>query len=333
MTTIPLRVPRRGAGPKTPSHSDAKHCDLCDRSHFEPVGELDRHGRPLTTEVCTHCGLVSHGRIPSEEELAQFYAADYRREYNGEITPSPRRVMRAWKQGQRIHRQVAPWLAPGSRVFEVGAGVGCTVKVFEQHGHRAAGIEPNEGFQAYSRNRLRAAVNKGYLVDVPPDESQDLVLLIQVIEHLRSPRQSLEHLHRVIRPGGLLYVEAPNLGSFATPHRLFHFAHIHNFTPATLVAMANRCGFEVVHSFGTPVSPDLQYLLRRVENPRWNIPADSHEQTLAALRRYNFLTYHLRWEYLSHRSLDVASRGWEWVAAKGFVRKLLKQCAPSAAAA
>jgi SAM-dependent methyltransferase len=241
--------------------------------------------------------------------------------------------MRAWKQGQRIHRQVAPWLAPGSRVFEVGAGVGCTVKVFEQHGHRAAGIEPNDGFQAYSRGRLQADVSKGYLLDVPPDGSQDLVLLIQVIEHLRSPRESLEHLHRVIRPGGLLYVEAPNLGAFATPHRLFHFAHIHNFTPATLVAMANRCGFEVVQSFGSPLSPDLQFLLRREKQPRWHIPADSHEQTLAMLARFNFWSYHLRWDYLSRRSLDLASRGWEWVAAPGYVRSLLKNCGRKAAAA
>src|SRR5688500_5684932 len=97
-------------------HSDLKRCDLCDQTRLQQVSDRDRHGRPLATDVCTHCGLVSHQRIPSEAELAQFYAEDYRREYHGEITPSSRRVMRAWKHANRIYRQVAPWIAPGASV-------------------------------------------------------------------------------------------------------------------------------------------------------------------------------------------------------------------------
>ena len=84
--------------------------------------------------VCTTCGLIAHANIPSEEELQAFYATDYRQDYHGEITPSNRRVMRAWKNGQRIERRLSAWTKPGHRVFEIGAGIGCTVKAFQRTG-------------------------------------------------------------------------------------------------------------------------------------------------------------------------------------------------------
>jgi SAM-dependent methyltransferase len=172
--------------------------------------------------------------------------------------------------------------------------VGCNIKVFEENGHNASGIEPNEGFQAYSRNRLRANVTRGYLSDVPPDDAYDLVLLVHVIEHFRSPREALERLHRLVKPGGLLYVETPNLGAVATRDRLFHYAHIHNFTPATLALIANRCGFEVVRWYVPPHAPNLQVLFRRMDEPRWQIPASAHQQMPAALDQFNYFTYYPR---------------------------------------
>jgi 2-polyprenyl-3-methyl-5-hydroxy-6-metoxy-1,4-benzoquinol methylase len=309
-----------------------KRCDLCDHDQFVGLSSLDRKRKPLETEACTRCGLVSHRHIPTEAELASFYATDYRQAYHGEITPSARRVMRAWKHGERIYRQIGPFATPKSTVFEVGAGIGCTLKVFEQHGHRASGIEPNEGFEAYSRQQLGASVTKKYLFDLEPKPAFDLVLLVHVIEHFRSPRTALDHLHHLINPSGLLYVECPNLGAVTTREKLFHFAHIHNFTPATLEAMANRAGFVVARWFSHPHDPIIQVLLRRKEQTRWSVPERGLERTLEALNRYSYWSYHCRWEYLAPRSIELAGRAWEYVAAPPFVRSLLKSCQSSPAA-
>jgi SAM-dependent methyltransferase len=317
-----LSEPTKAAIAARPS----KRCDLCGHSDFEVLSRFDRRQKPLVTEVCTHCGLVSHQQIPTEEELAAFYATKYRWEYHRELRPGARRVMRAWQNGPRIYRQVAPWLAERSRVLEVGAGIGCTVKAFELQGHEASGIEPNDGFQAYSREQLRAAVSKAYVFDVPPQPVNDLVLLVHVIEHFCSPRTALEHLHKLIRPGGLLYVECPNLGAVATREKTFHFAHIHNFTPGTLTTMARHTGFEVERWFVAPHAPILQVLLRRAAAPICEVPADSYEQTLAAFHRYSSLTYHLRRDYLQTRCREVLERSWEWIAAPLYVRGVLSRC-------
>jgi 2-polyprenyl-3-methyl-5-hydroxy-6-metoxy-1,4-benzoquinol methylase len=306
-----------------------KRCDLCLGSEFELIGRLDRKGAELLTDICTGCGLVSHRKIPTEEQLAEFYARDYRRQYHGEATPSARRVMRAWKNGQRIYSQLAAWLAPHSDVFEVGAGIGCTVKHFERQGHAAGGIEPNQGFQAFAQRRLRARVSGGFLFDLPAAPRHDCMLLIHVIEHLRSPRAALEHLHAMLRPEGLLYVECPNLGApFATRSRLFHFAHIYNFAPLTLAALARSCGFEPVQWFTRPSDPDLQVLLRRVGNCRLEIDPQSYRATKAAIARYNPFTYHLRWRYLQTRAKKLAGYIDEHLRAERFVRRLLGEVQP-----
>ena len=217
------------------AETDSKQCDLCQGEQFAEVSRRDRRGRDLETVICTRCGLVAHRVIPSEEVLTRYYADEYRRDYHGEREPSPRRVMRAWKNGERIARLLLPRLRGDEQVFEVGAGLGCTVKVFERQGFDASGIDVGHDFLAFSQDKLHARVLPGSLFEQPAASQHDVVLLVHVIEHFRSPRAALTDIHRLLRRDGLLYVECPNFaGPCATWNRMFHFAHIHNFTPANL---------------------------------------------------------------------------------------------------
>jgi SAM-dependent methyltransferase len=306
-----------------------KRCDLCDGGEFELIARLDRRGKPLATCVCRQCGLVCHREIPSEDDLDRYYAGEYRQDYHGELAPSDRRVWRAWRNGRRIFRRLEPIVESGESVFEVGAGIGCTVKAFELAGHRAGGIDPGVAFASYAQRTLRADVRVARLFDLPPAAEHDLVLLVHVIEHFRSPRQALEHIWRLLRPGGRLYVECPNLAApFARRSRLFHFAHIHNFTPTTLAMMARRCGFHVERTYSSADDPNLQMLLVKADVQRLVIDPASYDATIAALGRYNNLTYHLRWNYVVPRLVKLAGYVWEHVVAKREVRRLVEQCQP-----
>ena len=300
-------------------------CDLCGSSHFSTISNSDRHGKPLTTGLCNGCGLVFHLPVPSEAEVAAYYAQDYRKDYHGESTPSPRRIMRAWNNGQRILGQVRDFLPKGASVFEVGAGIGCTVKSFEEAGFDSTGIEPNEGFNSYTRGVLHAKVANTNLYDLlSDDDGMDAVLLIHVIEHFSSPTRALTHMRGLIKKDGLLYIECPNIGApFATFGRMFHFAHIYNFTPATLIALAKKCGYEVVKQMKPDDHPDIEILFRKVEIPA-EFKADPQEagRTNAAIRRYNGLTYNLRPSYLGRRICKTGKYLNEYLKANKFVAEL-----------
>lgn len=303
-------------------------CDLCGQTDFRVIGRKDRQGKPLTTGLCRHCGLVMHVPAPDEEEVAHYYAKRYRRDYQGERVPSSRRVMRAWKNGQRIFRHLSPHLDSSQRIFEVGAGIGCTVKVFEEHGFQASGIEPNKDFNAYTRRHIRAKVANRNLFDLPAEPLADVILLVHVIEHFTSPTQALRHVHTLLAEGGLLYVECPDLAApFATLGRLFHFAHIYNFTPKTLLALTQKCGFAPTFRFTADIHPDIQILFRKTRPSEPSFAVDAADQVLALIHRYSWLTYHLRASYFKRRMRQVLGYACEALFAKRFVAELERRLA------
>lgn len=302
-------------------------CDLCEGTSFEQIGDKDRHGKPLDTVLCTSCGLVRHARVPTEEELHRFYSGNYRKEYNGEARPGNRRIMRAWMNGERICGQVAPLLESGSRVLEVGAGIGCTVKVFEKAGFQSEGIDPGGEFLTYSRENLLANVQVCSLQEVPPRQQYDAVLLVHVIEHLRSPRSALQQIAGLVKPGGMFYVECPNLQApFARRSRLFHTAHIHNFVPSTLRMMAESCGFRLRKRFGDDEDVNLQMLFQHSGESALKLDVDNYHRTLADLERANPLPYHARSRYITDRLRKLGSYTKEVLEASSFVEDLVREC-------
>lgn len=323
MTTTPASdVARCQTGRVVP----AAACDLCGSIDFEIVSQRDRRGQPLLTGVCIRCGLVRHLDPPSEAQLSRYYAEEYRHDYHGEHTPSPRRVLRAWRVGQETQQRLNRWLRPGMRTCDIGAGMGCTVRSMQLAGCDACGLEPNEGFERYGREVIGAALQRGNLFAWQPPARFELVTLMHVIEHFLSPRAALEQIARLLTDDGLLYVECPNLAApFAPPAKMFHFAHVHNFTPATLTMLAARCGLRVEHAFTGRDNPEIKLLLRRTRLANGAIDPASYAGTMHALRRYNAVSYHLRADYLKRRIVKVGGYLREHLGTQGQLREILEK--------
>src|SRR5262245_943828 len=94
--------------------------------------------------------------------------------------------------------------------------------------------------------------------------------------------------------------------------------------------LAGRCGFEVERTLSAPSDPNLRMLLRRSETSCFRVDPANHDQTLAALSRYNLLTYHLRPAYLLSRACKIASYLGEHLFAKRFVRRVEAMCREAA---
>lgn len=285
-------------------------CDLCQETDFEIVALRDRKRRPMPTVICRKCGLISHENVPTDNELDMYYSVQYRNDYHGEFIPSPHRVVRAWEVGQSLLAQLQRHIRPGGHVFEVGAGIGCTVKSFENAGYQASGIEPGEGFCKYAIDEVGSDVQLARLVDVEHTPKYDFVLLVHVIEHFNSPRTSIQQIRNILKPGGQLYVECPNVAApHAAPGKLFHFAHIYNFTPLTVQMLCEACGFTLKEKMADDNSRVVRLLFEASENSELRLIPESYDASLEGIFRYNTITYHLRPEYIQNR----------WKRATGFL--------------
>ncbi len=158
-------------------------------------------------------------------------------------------------------------LAPGTRVLDAGCGEGVLVDEF--HGRLAIeGLDPH-----YSSDHVR----RGSLSALPyGDGAFDRVLCLDVLEYLSFDEQprALAEIHRVLAPGGELYVTVPNLAHlqsrvhFLLAGRLIRTAsvakHPGDRPMVEYLDLARRAGFRLVGRRGIfPTVPVVTRLIRR----------------------------------------------------------------------
>lgn len=223
-------------------------CPLCGGSERPVVSERDRHGKPLKTVICLDCGTVANDPIPTDEELAQFYRTDYRTEYKGVAEPRMRQVWRNFGRTAKHIGAFRDFYRDRKRCLDMGAGSGEFMYLAGRIGMDCLGIEPDERYSAYCRDRLGLTVRSQTLEESDfADGSFDLIRLSHVLEHMRDPVRSLKTLRRWLDDDGLIYIEVPNIDREATDKlrgRIFHFGHIFNFSPWTMRAAALLAGLE-----------------------------------------------------------------------------------------
>lgn len=101
----------------------------------------------------------------------------------------------------------------GLRVLDAGCGAGEYVAAISSMGASAQGVEyfAHKVQEWDARYPGDDRVQQGDLTALPfPDDSFDVVLLNEVLEHVNDERKALKELHRVLRSGGLLFVFSPN---------------------------------------------------------------------------------------------------------------------------
>ncbi len=300
-------------------------CDLCGRSEFRLLAEQDRRKAALATVICQCCGLVAHGRIPTDAELADYYRRQYRFDYHGEYIPSPHRVVREWNRGRELLQLLRPFVSASDQLVEIGCGIGCTVSQFQRAGFLASGVEPGDGFRRFAVEKLGIAVQGGVLADLPRRPMADMIMLVHVLEHLRSPSEALAHIRALLCRGGRCYIEVPNAGApHAAPGKMFHFAHIYNFTQDTLSMLAAKANFTVRRWLSSPRDKNLRVVLQCGSAADWSIVPGSYSRALQAVSGTNRLRYFLRWTYLQQRLRTLVGHRCDRVLAARRVDKILQ---------
>lgn len=162
---------------------------------------------------------------------------------------------------QHTRREIAPLLpATASRILEVGAGAGGTLKwiksIYLQAETTAVELNPK------LRNELEANADLVLIgaIDetLPLLKSYDLILLLDVIEHLPDSGETLKGLVQRLKPGGRVIVSVPNVAhlSVSLPlllKRRFTYqesgildkTHVRFFVEDTAVKLLNDAGLVV----------------------------------------------------------------------------------------
>ena len=120
--------------------------------------------------------------------------------------------------GKYIYPYLQNYIPENSDVLEVGCGEGGLLEVFWFHRHNVMGVEICEA----RAKKARVPVIVGDICDYNPSEREDLIIMVDVIEHLKDPLLALLKVHYLLKPGGYLYITFPPKHSPYAGHQQHH---------------------------------------------------------------------------------------------------------------
>jgi 2-polyprenyl-3-methyl-5-hydroxy-6-metoxy-1,4-benzoquinol methylase len=278
-------------------------CPACDVD--DPAPEWEKYG--LAYCRCGACGSVYMTPRPAPDLLVEYYRNSTNYEYwNTVVFPASEDARRARIFRPRAERAVELARRHGAgmgAIVDVGAGYGTFCEEVRALGvfERVIALEPEPHLAETCRDKglevIEAPVEEASL-----DGGVDIVTSFEVLEHLFSARAFVERCRTILRPGGLLMVTCPNvrgfdveaLGPLSATVDAEHLNYLH---PASLGALLERCGFDVLEA-QTPgrldaelvrkralageLSLDGQPFLRRVLLDEWDRLGDSFQDFLVA---------------------------------------------------
>lgn len=206
---------------------------------------------------CRRCGLVYVSPVEHVERLAD----ETINEATGQLidaaeTPEYRALYLAEAAvKQQLYGEILDRLerAVGrtGELLDIGSYMGLFLQAAVARGWRGRGIEPDRDAWSHATATLGLDVCWGTLATCPqPAGACDAITMLQVLEHVPDPRQTLADVRALLRPGGALVVEVPNIDCWpvrliGARHRHFAKHHFTFFGLPTLSRLLEESGFDV----------------------------------------------------------------------------------------
>lgn len=249
----------------TAGRSNGARCVICGNALARRAAVRMKESQLL---ACPSCGSWIY--LPRGGARAQAVLHDNNRYFEHPyfklrrlITPGQRRRCRDVFAHLSTALEFPSWR--GQRILDIGCDTGLFLKTAqEEFGIVPVGIEVAERAVEIARRQGVEAYRTS--IEEAPAELRDFpaVTAIDLIEHVADPREFLGQVRDRIRPGGVLYLETPNIRSLvyrfgqvlfratggrpgALLERLFPPQHIQYFTARSLEALARAAGFDVLH--------------------------------------------------------------------------------------
>jgi ubiquinone/menaquinone biosynthesis C-methylase UbiE len=258
------RVLRNLVDPENGEEQEEIACPLCGKEEREvrfQGSDIVFHRKGKYNVVrCKHCDLEYVNPRPTFKSLGAHYPDNYFCYVPPEEGfPLFRPILR-WFLTAIQRRRIAfierttGRLTPDARVLDVGCGMNDLLYSLKQtRGCVGTGLDFKDEMVTYVRDRLKMPVIKGTLsTSGIPENSIDVVTMMEYLEHEPDPRKTLEEARRVMKKGGHLAIEVPDITGW--PARTFKDKwwnldtprHLVYFTPKTLSQILDQCGFEMV---------------------------------------------------------------------------------------
>ena len=241
-------------------------CSLCGSEACSPLVVQHWFAEDFVVVRCDSCGMIRTNPRPTSEWKTRFYDPAFNglsekmgREFI--YAPEPDRL----PSYRRLLRLIMSRVSPGSRLLDVGAASCVFTGMAHDAGFDAVACDYSDDALAYGREHYQVPTIQSPAENIDTeDASFDVVTIFHTIEHLPDPLAVLKELHRILKPGGMIFIETPNY----LPHSLIQtkfqflwpiyklltkrehglpwvpFDHYYHWTPRHIRKALQQVGFE-----------------------------------------------------------------------------------------
>lgn len=242
------------------------YCPAC-RLRFQTVGQEEAAGLFANVQQAAHGRFVAaRGNLCCDEDILRSFAR----------------------------------LGPGRRLLDVGPGDGHFLAAARDHGFDCMGVDVSENLARIARQRSGVPVLVGQLADLDlPADSYDWINFDQVMSYVPNPREVMQKVAEILRPGGICRIREYDADSLSARVKGKHYwmyapTHVNVFSATTIAALAKAAGLQKLRVFrGTEASlaswlataetrslrrrarDTVVFLLRRAGFLGWSVAADT----------------------------------------------------------
>ncbi|MBI2283788.1 MAG: class I SAM-dependent methyltransferase [Bacteroidetes bacterium] len=160
--------------------------------------------------------------MASKEELMSFYANYYDKgnfgslDYKNRVRNKITTIQNGNHSLSKKEKSILTY-APKGNFLDLGFGLGEELALFSQLGFSVFGTEFDQDCIQFIQPILpNATLFQGDLLETGyPDNFFDVIHMYHVIEHLLDPNAYIRELNRILKPGGILIIGTPDIGSAA----------------------------------------------------------------------------------------------------------------------
>ena len=193
---------------------------------------------------CSKCGVIiktdlcSYHKPNSEKYSGKEYFKDIEPNLFSEGIPNN---MKSIKEHIPIFNKIGFHIIRNKNLIEIGSGTGRLVPLFLRLGVNYVGIETNPWACKYVANSYFVPVIERHFEDIEVDDNCfDYVVCIHTLEHLKKADFAFEKMARILKPGGIMFIEIPDDTDLYNPD------HFWFFNESVLTGWAEKIGLKKI---------------------------------------------------------------------------------------
>ena len=236
-------------------------CDLCGANSALYLWSKGRYGVELNNVICRGCGLIYVHPQPTKAEIDKFYKdKEFTIKYRGVGRDIDAKIHQRSLVAEEWHKLIDGALLNGSgneqlKILEVGSGIGAISGYFANAGFSVTAIEPDPSFISSAAERwphvkyIQTDFDDYYTHASSSGESFDCILMIHMLEHVPSPRETLVKIRNLLDDDGIIAIEVP---CAERPYGVegldffFMLPHLYTFSIGTLSSYLNTTGYNIL---------------------------------------------------------------------------------------